>query len=213
MTCGAILIDLWQPRSDKLYLLQWYQEICEQIKYLKPRCIVNACYNCLINYWGDDKDISQFNTFRIYNGLNVAGDIDPRYHQDCNNHQVISNITRYSRGLNRTDDIIRSLLDDNSIFLLDTDDFVYHNTHILVDPIQRWYVIGQTWQLCLHQQPLGLDRLSKVSGLQFIVPTWGSIKEDGSRLDHRDFAEDHLGWQRIGSELYQIKAHDKYPHA
>ena len=200
---GLIMIDMWEPRSDQDLLHQWYQSILHRLYPSRFKCIVNACYNVAINY---EVDRSQYNTMRIYNNL---GDNCGRHKNYNQNDQLLLNILHNCRGMNSTSQIIKQQLlnNDNSIFLTNVEDFVHHWGQVLKQQVNNWLVIGQAWQLCVHNRPIGLKQLSELSKqypLKFYGTIWGFVDENHKTLTHKHFARDSLSWTRISHGTYEL---------
>jgi hypothetical protein len=72
--------------------------------------------------------------------------------------------------------------------------------------INHWYVAGQSWQMCVHQNDIGLNNLSKLSDLNFYSDFNSFLKIDGTVVRHDNFVNDTLSWKfvpRFGYHLTQ----------
>jgi hypothetical protein len=189
---GVIFIDMWVPRPDIGDVTDaWYRTVVQHIDSdpgLYPKHFVNACYMNKI----DPMDRSISNTLAQYQPGSV----------------VIENIERYCQGLNQTSEIIRQLLNHrHSIFLLDATDFLEHWKNHLFQLPCNWLVVGQSWQICLHTRPMGLNRLQQLSQqtpLRFFMCEWSGFTEDHTVLTAQHFENDHLPWAEIPGFGYEL---------
>lgn len=200
---GVIMIDLWEPRADQLSLVSWYESLAAHVQIKNVKCIVNACYMSAIDYV---QDHSHYNTMRIYNKLGDNNGIHKDY---CQNDQLLLNNLHNSRGLNKTSQVInQKLLNNNrSIFITNPEDFLHHWEHVLKKQVNNWLVIGQAWQICVHNRPIGLKHLStliKEFPLKFYGTHWGFVDENGGTITQKHFKKDSLPWTRIGHGIYEL---------
>lgn len=212
---GILLIDCWEPRADKAHKINpWHQEIVDFGRTLSLTCVVNAAYNCMLDYdiFGDG-DHSHYHTMKLYNG------VDSRYNNtsrgtgtdfDLSQHGnvVMQNILRYCTGMSKTSRIIKTLTKmPGSIFLLTPEDFEHHWLWHLNQQVNHWFVAGQTWQMCTHQRPLGLNSLPSISqrtGCEFYTAPWAMLDQNLDPITEQHFANDHLTWQPSGKLGYRL---------
>ena len=66
--------------------------------------------------------------------------------------------------------------------------------------VKNWLVIGQTWQICCHDDPIGFNTLAKSSSNIYITP-WsvykGQNSEPWQELTQEDVDSDKLEWTTI----------------
>jgi hypothetical protein len=207
---GLIMIDMWEPRQDQDSIREWQQSLLHRLTSQPFKCIVNACYNVAIDYQTGTNDVfqdrSQYNTMRIYNGVEENNTRHQKYQQ---NDQLLLNNLHNSRGLNRTSELIKReiLNNDHSIFLTDPQDFVHHWQHVLETKVTDWLVIGQAWELCVHNRNIGLQNLLTLAQhypMRFYGATWGFIDDWGNEVSPKHFKKDPLPWQRVGKQGRQI---------
>lgn len=210
---GVLLIDCWEPRADKASKINpWHLRVLSFCQTLSLQCVVNASYACMLDYdIYNNGDHSHYNTMRLYNGLEsgfndlsrgTGSDFDLSQH----GNSVMQNILRYSSGMNKTSAIIKNVTKNYpSIFLLTAEDFVHHWTWHLKKQVTNWFVIGQTWQMCLHQRPLGLKSLQTVSqqtGCRFYTAPWAMLNDNLDAITAKEFEDDSLHWHPVGNDQY-----------
>jgi hypothetical protein len=72
--------------------------------------------------------------------------------------------------------------------------------------IKHWYVVGQSWQMCVHNNDIGLNNLAKSLDLNFYSDLKSFLKINGTVVEHNDFVNDELSWKfvpRFGYHLTQ----------
>lgn len=70
--------------------------------------------------------------------------------------------------------------------------------------IDHWYVAGQSWQMCVHYNNIGLKNLSKLSDLNFYCDSRSFLKINGTVVEHDDFVNDELTWKFVPRFGYQL---------
>jgi hypothetical protein len=161
-----------------------------------------------------DGDRSHYNTMKLYNGL------DSRYHDlsretgsdfdiSQRGNRVMQNILRYSAGMNRTSQTIKEITNnDHSIFLLTAEDLEHHWIWHLNRQVTNWFVVGQTWQMCTHQRPMGfvaLSEFSRRSGCKFYTAPWAMLDENLNPITHEHFETDFLTWKSTSNDSYCLE--------
>ena len=156
---------------------------------------MNAAYNVTLN----TNDLSIRNAFQTY-----------YWPQSQNqNTNIVQNLIRHCAGSNRTIPLFEETLLDNadSIMLLEFDDFVYHWQNALDCRVNNWLVVGQTWKICVHSRPIGLDtmyRNNAYRNLNFYALTDGFKTDDGTVTTHTNFQQDNLPWAHIENFGYKL---------
>jgi len=208
---GLIMIDMWEPRPEQESIRQWYQELFCRLNPSKFKCIVNACYNVCIDYSQMGlQDRSQYNTMRIYNGIEENGIRHSKYNQQDG---LLLNNLHNSRGLNVTSELIKRevLNNEHSIFLTEIQDFVHHWIHVLRAQVNDWLVVGQSWQVCVHSRSIGLTNLRALQSnypMNFYGATWGFVDDWGNQITSKHFKLDSLPWEQVGPKgngIYRLK--------
>lgn len=208
---GLIMIDMWEPRQDQENVREWQQHLVHRLTAQSFKCIVNACYNVAINYQTGSnemfQDRSQYNTMRIYNGVEENFTKHPKYQQ---NDQLLLRNLHNSRGFNSTSELMKQqvLNNNHSIFLTDLQDFLHHWQHVLEAKVNDWLVIGQTWGVCVQYRSIGLQNLLTLTqhyAMKFYGATWGFVDDYGNQISAKHFKQDLLPWHRVskqGREIY-----------
>lgn len=70
--------------------------------------------------------------------------------------------------------------------------------------ITHWYVVGQSWQMCVHENNIGLNNLAKLLDLNFYSNLTSFLKINGSTVEHEDFINDKLSWKFVPRFGYQL---------
>jgi hypothetical protein len=198
---GLILIDCWEPQVEsKKFLQQFYINLLNQLSKFKFCSIVNASTSCRL----DINDPSQHNTIQQYAWQN-------RYNISCRtaeDNNIIANLVSFSSTDEQTSVILnRSLLDNNHSFSIFTiDDFRYHCQHHLNNQFKNWLVVGQTWQMCTHENSIGLRSLRRLiyENFNFYTIDSGFCKIDGELVHHSDYATDKLQYELIYDFGYRL---------
>jgi hypothetical protein len=210
---GLILIDCAKVAADSHQIVRlYYQQLIKLLSRFHFNCLVNSNIGIEIDY----SDHSQLNTFNQYCWNNTIGQtsIDPRQ------TEIIYNMIRFSRPGSYTSNLIHNRLLDNerSIFLTTLEDFLYHVKTRLNDATKNWLVVGQSWNLCVHSNNLGLKNIAKLSqncdlnfyaidqgfcmktnpvpavGSEYIIPTAG----------RQEFENNSLQWAEIPDFGYKL---------
>jgi hypothetical protein len=107
---------------------------------------------------------------------------------------------------NCIDPIIKQeILDCHSTaFIVSWDEFLDIAMGQLDRSVANWYVAGQTWQLCVHNNSIGLETMSKSKDFTFYADEFSFLKNPAVRVDHEDFKADHLEWQFHSGFGYQL---------
>jgi hypothetical protein len=193
---GLIMIDCWNPRCDqKKDYKNFYVPLLSKLINFDLKCIVNAAYNVTLN----TNDLSIRNAFQTYYW--------PQ--SQSQNTNIVQNLIRHCAGSNRTIPLFEETLLDNadSIMLLEFDDFVYHWQNALDCRVNNWLVVGQTWKICVHSRPIGLDtmyRNNAYRNLNFYALTDGFKTDDGTVTTHTNFQQDNLPWAHIENFGYKL---------
>lgn len=194
---GAVLIDCWEPKSGQEKTENdFFVRLLNKLINYPLESVINATYNVELT----TQDPSIANTFRLY----CWGEGDT----NTNNTEIIFNLIRYCASKNRTSTLIsEALLKNNySLMLLEFNDFLFHWKYNLDCKVNNWIVAGQAWNLCLHNRPLGLEKMfySVADTLNFYVVPELARLEDGSIVTREHFKQDWLPWQEISGFGYRL---------
>jgi hypothetical protein len=195
---GIVLIDCWEPmhlrkKIDNDFFINL---IARAINH-DFKSVVNAAYNVELT----TQDPSIHNTFQLY--CWDQGDFN------TNNTEIILNLVKYCAASNSSSTLISETLlkNYNSVMLLDLKDFIFHWKYNLNSDVNHWLVAGHSWQMCLHNRPLGLERMYRDttdSKLNFyVVPDLVQTDTDNA-LTRDDFCQDQLPWREIPGFGYQL---------
>ena len=72
-------------------------------------------------------------------------------------------------------------------------DFLTCNTK----SVDQWYVAGQTWNYCVHNNDIGLKNMSQSSHNNFYADQFSFMKESCELALHDDFSKDSHSWQYL----------------
>jgi hypothetical protein len=194
---GLIMIDCWRPGylDQKKEYNNFYIPLLSKLINFDFKCIVNAAYNVTLT----TEDPSIRNAFQTYYWPES---------QD-QNVNIVQNIVKHCGGSNRTSPLFQeTLLDnENSIMLLEFDDFVHHWQNRLHCKVNNWLVAGQAWKNCVHRRPIGLDNMYRNNthrDLNFYAIDAGFKTDNGATTDYEDFQQDNLPWAHIENFGYKL---------
>jgi hypothetical protein len=208
---GWILIDCWEPAAERLETdertlqktisqQQLFDRMIQMHDFFQVRSVINAAYNNRLVYDGANStaDLSILNTIKRY-----------AWDDHTQNNSIITNLVKYSRGRNDSARLLTQIImnNDHSYMLLDADDFVWHWEHCLDRGINHWLVLGQSWQICTHDRPMGFRRMREIArdtGINFYTTEWAIIHEDGSKINALDFRDDDLDWEVVQGFGYRL---------
>ena len=72
------------------------------------------------------------------------------------------------------------------------------------EKINHWYTVGQSWQMCVHDNDIGLKNLSTLSNLSFYANLKSFLKINGNTVEHSDFDNDSMLWNFVPRFGYQL---------
>ena len=84
------------------------------------------------------------------------------------------------------------------------DEFLDTAQQKLNGAVTDWYVAGQTWQLCVHNNSIGLEKMSGSSDFNFYADEFSFVKNPAVCVEHADFKTDHLKWRFHSGFGYQL---------
>ena len=164
---GLILIDCWEPSIQKRERVnQFYQNIIDQTQNYNFVCVINSANQVLI----DMADQSFSNLFQYHCNNQILS--LPEHLQQRHN-QVVANSCRWAHQQLTQEKFSHytssRLLHDQffnngrGVYIMNPLDMMFHNQVILNGQIKNWLVVGKSWQLCVHNNGLGLINLEEIS--------------------------------------------------
>jgi hypothetical protein len=73
---------------------------------------------------------------------------------------------------------------------------------------QHWYVAGQSWNMCVHDNDMGLKSFNtKMSrhAVNFYATEKSFLHLDGTEVGYQDFEKDYLDWKFLNWFGYQLQ--------
>ena len=72
-------------------------------------------------------------------------------------------------------------------------------TQTLRRSVTQWYIAGQTWGVCVHNNDIGLKRIARepYAGFDFYTDQVSFRNKSNGLVEHQDFIEDELGWEYL----------------
>ena len=193
---GFILIDCidtTQTQDDK-----FYKRVLKIIKKfgtdLSP--IINAAPGLLI----DIADRSIQNTLA-------------QYPYPSEPHRMMRRGLEQNRGELTVPDSLRLRMNNEYCFaFVNPSEFFYHVGNHLANKITNWLILGRTWNMCVHDNSIGLHSLCKTApgfGLNFYAIDGGFQKFNGTVVSKEDFENDKLTWIETKDSMYKLKLSKK----
>jgi hypothetical protein len=139
------------------------------------------------------------------------------FYQNINNHIKKFNI-RYvvnamsQANTNQIDRYIdRDILSQIPHCTIETwDEFDHCLNRTLDRSVTQWYLAGQTWKICVHNNDIGLNRIARATSIAFAESQHELINDfdfyadqtsfrnyQNQLVEHNDFIEDTLQWQYL----------------
>lgn len=193
---GFILIDCvntMQTQDDK-----FYKRVLKIIKKFGTDSspIINAAPGLLI----DIADRSIQNTLA-------------QYPYPSEPHRMMRRGLEQNRGELTVPDSLRLRMNNEYCFaFVNTSEFFYHVGNHLPNKITNWLILGRTWNMCVHDNSIGLQYLCKTApgfGLNFYAVDGGFQKSDGTVVSKEDFENDKLTWIETKDSMYKLKLSKK----
>jgi hypothetical protein len=191
------MIDCWSPRylDQKKEYNNFYIPLLSKLINFDFKCIVNAAYNVTLT----TEDPSIRNAFRTYYWPESPDQ----------NVNIVQNIIKHCSGSNRTSTLFQdTLLDnENSIMLLEFDDFVHHWQNRLHCKVNNWLVVGHSWKICVHGKPMGLENMYRMNphrDLNFYAIDGGFNTRNDTLTGYENFQQDSLPWAHIENFGYKL---------
>ena len=189
---GFILIDCVD--SHRTEDAKFYKRILKIIKKFGTHSspIINAAPNLKIDF--DDCSIK--NTIATY-----SNDGEP--------HRMMRRGLEKNQGVLKTPDSLRLRMNNEyCVAFVHCTEFFYYVGNHLANKITNWLVLGRTWNMCVHENSIGLHNLSKFApgfGLNFYAIDGGFQKSDLTIVTREDFENDPLEWIETTNSMYKLK--------
>jgi hypothetical protein len=187
---GLLLLDCWEPQvRGHFFKDKFYINLIENLEVDKFRYIVNSASRLKIEL----NDPVMANTIKVCN-----------YRDD---HLIIRNLLANSGDEKSSTLLSRYVFNQNTVNVINFEDFVWFCTKYLSNKIQHWLVVGHTWQMCTHEHALGLPKLADLSAshnLNFYATdhSFCTLTEQTATL--KDFEQDSMNWRLIEGFGYQL---------
>jgi hypothetical protein len=204
---GVILIDCWQPQENEIDKLIFFYKLADYIGFNKDQYhqIVNASVQCSAN--PDDQTI--VNTMQSYSWNHVfLQNTSPTVNH--HNTSVLLNAVKQFSGNYRLFQGLQTQLknQNNCHYIVNFDDFLMHWNRGGNQRPKNWLVVGQSWQNCVHNNDIGLQRFSEILDyykMNFYVREEFVLNTDDQNPTETDFSNDTLNWMKYhGTTTYQL---------
>jgi hypothetical protein len=124
--------------------------------------------------------------------------------------QYVVNAMTHS-DINQIDSYLeKELLSQIPNCALDTwEDFNVCLTDTLKGSVTQWYIAGQTWKICVHNNSIGLKRIAreKYAGFDFYADQLSFRDKTNNLVEHHDFVADENSWEYLKSFGYRLIQH------
>ena len=187
---GLLLLDCWEPQvSDHFFKDKFYINLIEHLKNKKFEYAVNSVTDLKV----DLNDAGMANTLKVC-----------KYRDD---HPLMHNLLQSSGNEKTSSLMLRYVLNQHTINIVNIKDFVWFCTEYLSYQIQHWLVVGHTWQMCTHSHALGLPRLAELStmyNLNFYATDYSFCTMTEQTATLKDFEQDSLKWELVEDVGYRL---------
>jgi hypothetical protein len=195
---GFILIDcvedVGRPSDNK-----FYKRILKIIKRFGQDTspIINAATGLRLDL--DNRSIQ--NTLALYSD-----------HSEL--HRMIRRGLEQHQGTLTTPDNLKLRMNNEYCFaFIHPGAFFYHVSNHLENKITNWLILGRTWNMCVHDNSIGLRSLHRVArgfGLNFYAIDGGFQKSDLTTTTRADIDNDYsLRWAETNNSMYKLKLSKK----
>lgn len=187
---GVLCIDVWESNGNND---GFYHKALSCLSKYHVEVVVNCTTDLKIDY----DDVSVYNTIDRY--LWNPNSVNPQI-----NRNVLTNLIMVA-GHQQTNKFLQNnLFDHNTVHLSDRETFVHHAQCYHPD-ITDWIILGNTWKICLHVGPLGVDKLVEIGSHKFhIFPDWSIQAEHGGPPSLQDIHDDFFVWAPIDNDGYRL---------
>lgn len=187
---GVLCIDTWECNGEWDDL---YSKAVDKLSQYNIKVTINASKSMRIDY----NDISVFNALKFY-----VWEADQTYYET--NRCVKNEILDYS-GFNTTNKIIKDkLFDKNTICLNNINAFTNYVDRFF-PMVKDWIVLGQSWGVCLHNNPVSFKSLLSMAGHNFnIFPEWSVFNTDQTPVTIQQVDDDNYVWAEIPDNGFRL---------
>jgi hypothetical protein len=191
---GFILIDCVDSHREED--AEFYKHVVKIIEKFGTSTspIINAATGLQMDF---DNDRSIRNTMLLYSD-----------HSEL--HRMMRRGLENNQGELTTANSLKPRMDNEYCFAFAThNEFFYHVVKHLENKITNWLILGRTWNMCVHDNAIGLRHLHKFApglGLNFYVMDGGFQKADLSTVTRADIHNDcSLKWTETKYSMYRLK--------
>lgn len=187
---GVLCIDTWECNGEWDIL---YSRAVEELKNYNVAITVNASKSLRIDY----DDISVFNALKYY-----LWEADQTYYEV--NRCVKNEILEYS-GFNKTSNVIKDKLFDKNTICLNNINAITNYVDRFFPNVKDWVVLGQSWGICLHNNPVSFKTLLSMAGHNFnIFPNWSVFNHDQTLVTRQQVDDDNYVWAEIPNNGFRL---------
>lgn len=212
---GVIYIDCWEPGSHEATVLGWYKQLGQQIQTYNIKSHINAA--TFLNLEHPDQTVIQ--TLQTY-AWSPYDHIGWQHHPRAN--RLLANIFRHASMGTRNKCLTSSALletvfnNDISFHINDCLDLVFHNDYFHHNQTNKWLIVGGDWGLCLHNNNIGIKKLSRLSysfpQLEFYITPWGcKIDNNTIGINENHIKHDSQSWYTVPGFGWKLAADSTDP--
>lgn len=187
---GVLFIDCWDADGQND---AFYQTVVDQLQHFS----VSATVCCTVDLKIDYSDVSVYNTLNRYlwNTDSVSQHVD---------RNVLLDLVS-SAGKQETSRILRNNIFNNDTVCLYRRETFNHHAQYHCRDVKDWIVVGSAWKMCVHNGPLGIDRLVDIGDHKFhIFPEWSIQTENREPPTQQDIHDDFYVWAPIADGGYRL---------
>jgi hypothetical protein len=204
---GIIMIDCWQPVDHQIDKQIFFYRLSDYIsKHVSNyRQIINASRECRFDY--DDRSI--INTLQQYCWQYEVDKSNYKIPNYYNNPILINAFKQFRNSLSLFSGIKKQLHNlDTCYYIVTIEDFLSHWHTQGPMRAQHWLVVGQSWQICVHNNNVGLNQMAqaaKFHHMNFYVTEEYLLNDTDQNPTEIDFSNDTLQWIKYhGTSTYQL---------
>jgi len=195
---GFILIDCVDSYRDED--AEFYKHVLKIIEKFGTETspIINAATGLQMDF---DNNRSIRNTVLLYSD-----------HTEL--HRMMRRGLEQHQGTLTTPDSLKLRMNNEYCFaFIHLGEFFYHVGNHLKNKITNWLILGRTWNMCVHDNSIGLRNLHKFArrfGLNFYAIDGGFQKSDLTTVTRADFDNDYsFKWNETNNSMYKLKLSKK----
>lgn len=187
---GVLCIDVWECHGE------WdnpYSAAVKELAQYNVEVTINASKAMKIDY----DDISVFNALKYY-----LWEADQTYYEV--NQCVKNEILEYS-GFNTTNKIIKDKLFDKNTICLNNTRTIANYVDRFFPMVKDWIILGQSWDICLHNNPVSFKSLLSMAGHNFnIFPDWSVFNSDQTKVTRQQVEDDNYVWAEVPNNGFRL---------